>query len=175
LQSGCGVDHITDRQSFLGSAADNDNSVAGIDGRTGQQVQTVATVEFVKALEYGQPRPNCAFGIVTVRDGGAEYGHNGVTGELLQRASVLLDPSLGIGVIEAEGIPHVFGIREFRARSEADEIDEEYRDKFPLFATGRVGVKRSAAAAAESRVSLVLCRAARAQEKISHEAQASRR
>jgi hypothetical protein len=63
-----------------------------------------------------------------VRDGSTEHSHDGVSDELLERAAVVLDSLLRVGVVELESIADVLRVGPVGPRGEADQVDEQDRD-----------------------------------------------
>jgi len=106
----------------------------------------VFAIQLVHAVEDCESRAYCTLGVVTVRHGRAEDGHDGVARELLERAAVLLDQLSGPTVVQRQGIANVLGIRAVGARREADEVDEEDGNELSLLA-GCASVLEARAAA----------------------------
>ena len=112
--------------------------------------------------------PHRALGVVLVRHGSPEHGHDRVADELLDRAPEALDLPLEAGVIGGERGAYVLGIGVVGARSEADQVDEQDRDDLALLGCGSSrGCQGGAAFEAELRPLGILGSAARAQR---HEA-----
>ena len=112
------------------------------------------SVQLVDPLEDTQARPHRTLGVVAVRDGRAEDGHDCVADELLEHATVLFDSPLRLRVVELQRVADVFRIGPIRACCETDEIHEEDGDELPLLTRRARILQRRAAAAAEARPAL---------------------
>ena len=92
---------------------------------------------------------HCAAGVILVRDGRPEEGHDAVAEELVDRALVLVD--LGQHQLESarhDGV-HVLRIQPLGERREARHVDEEDRDllALPFQRASRQPYKRKSLAA----------------------------
>ena len=108
---------------------------------------------------------DCAFGVVLVRDRGAEDRHHRVADELLDGAAEALELVPEAGVVRAEQRAHLLGIHLLGARREADEIGEEHGHDLALLEPRLLGRReRRAARVAEAGAFRVLLAAARARD-----------
>ena len=139
---GCGlqarrcVDDVPDCERLPTIASDGHHRIAGVHRRTRGEIEPVRAVQLLETSEHSEAGSHRPLRVVPVRYRRAEDRHDGVAGELLQRAAVLLDPPPRLGVVDAERVANVLGIRLVGSRRKADEIDEEYGDELPLFAPG---------------------------------------
>ena len=78
-----------------------------------------------------------ALGVVLVRDGRPEDGHDRVSDELLDRAPVALDLLPQAGMVGPDARADVFRVSRFRCSGEADEIAEEHRHDLALLSERR--------------------------------------
>ena len=158
-----GVDDIAHGQGVTVSRhADGDHRLAGVHCCARGQVERMLSVQLADPLEDTQARPHGTLGIVAVRDGRAEDGHDCVANELLEHATVLFDSPLRLRVVELQLLAYVFRIGPIRACCEADEIHEQDGDELPLLTRRARVFQRRAAAAAEARPCWVRFTAARA-------------
>ncbi len=111
----------------------------------------MVAAQLADAFEDIQCRADGSLSVVAVCDRGSEHRHYGVPDELLERAAVVLNPLLRIGVIELESVAHVLRVGPVGARGEPDQIDEQDRDELPLLAQPSRRFEPGAAAAAEAR------------------------
>jgi hypothetical protein len=146
LEARGGVDDVSgdDPLAELRPGVERDDGLACVD--RGPCLE----VELLHRLEDGKPRPHAPLGVVLVRDGGAEDGHDGVADELLDRAAEPLDLGLRARVVALEAGTDVLGVGRLRGGGEADEVDEEHRDDLALLARGRLGDERLGADHAEA-------------------------
>ena len=101
--------------------------------------------------------------VVLVRDRRAEDGHDRVSDELLDRASVSLDLRAKPRVVRRERRADVLRVEPLRPAREADEVGEEDGDDLPFLARGRrVRDEGGTAHAAEAEAVGVLLTARRA-------------
>ncbi len=82
------------------------------------------SIQLIESREDAQAGPHRALGVVAVRNGRTEDRHHSVADELLDHSTVMLNLSLGLGVIEVKSVAHVFRISPIRACGEVDQIDE---------------------------------------------------
>jgi len=125
LQPGSGVDDVAGdhRLSGLRPRVDVHERLARVDGDANLELGVLDdAVADRERGAYG------AFRIVLVRDGRAEDGHHGVTDELLDGPTALLELRAQPLVIRTENRLDVLRVERLRARSEADEVREENRD-----------------------------------------------
>ena len=82
----------------------------------------------------GEPGPDGPFGVVLVRGGDAEHGHEPVAHDVRDGPAVLLDdPTHGVQARPDEGVD-LLGVQRGRERGEAGEVREQQRDQLPLAA-----------------------------------------
>ena len=81
--------------------------------------------------------PNRAKRVVLVRDGDSEDGHDGISGELLHRASVALEDGTQVLEVALKASAQRFRIGRLSERRRADEVAEEDRDDLALLAHRR--------------------------------------
>ena len=123
----------------------------------------MALVQLLDGFARGERRTHGALGIVLVRNGSAEDGHDGVADELLHRAAEALDLRADARVIRREHRAYVLRIELLGAAGEADEVGEEDGDDLALLARGGpLGLERGTARHAEARAVRVLVAAGRA-------------
>ena len=84
-----------------------------------------------------EPGPHRPLGVVLVRHGSAEGGHDRVADELLDRAAVALDLLPQAGVVGTDARAHVLGVLLLGGGGEADQVAEEDGDDLPLLQPGR--------------------------------------
>src|SRR5262249_44889786 len=109
-------------------------------------------------------RSNSPLGIVLVRDGRPEEGHDCVADELLDRAAEALEFGAQPSVVGRKQGAHVLWIESFRACREANQIAEEAADDLALLLRERrngLG-ERCRAERAEAKIAGKLLGAARA-------------
>ncbi len=124
----------------------------------------MVAVQLVDAIEHTQCRANRTLRVVAVRDRSTEHRHHGIPDELLERAAVVLDPVLRVGVVELESVAHVLRVGPVAPRSEAHQVDEQDRDELPLLTECSGRFEPSAAATAEARLRRVRLAAAWARD-----------
>ncbi len=135
LQPRRGVHDVAghDPLAALRPRAERDDRLPGRHGRSHRDLESFVA-ELLDRLEDPERRPHGALGVVLVRDGGAEHGHDGVADELLHRPAEALDVGLHALVVRAQRRADVLGVGAIGATREADEVDEEHRDDLPLLA-----------------------------------------
>ena len=121
-----------DPLSKLRASAERDHDLTGVDADSDRQVRSAVFVQFLDHLEYPQPCPHRAFGIVLVRRGRAEHGHDRVSDELLNRPAKGLDMLPKQFVVGADHRADVFRVHAIPQRGGADEVAEQHRDDLPL-------------------------------------------
>jgi hypothetical protein len=95
---------------------------------------------------------NGPLGVVLVRDRCAEDGHDGVAGELLDRAVPLLELLSDERVIRREHGAHVLDVHPLGATRETDQVGEQRRDDLALLAWRGEGDEPRSTAGAKARV-----------------------
>ena len=133
LKPGCGVHDVAGCERVPLAGVERDHGLAGVDGSTSGQAETLLLVQLFDAAQHAQAGANRAFGVVSVCCGCTEHRHHGVADELLEHSAVLLDPALRLGVVELEQLANVLRVGFVRTRREVDEVDEQDRDELPLF------------------------------------------
>ena len=107
----------------------------------------VGLVQLGDRLQDGERSPHRPLGVVLVRHGRSEDGHDRVADELLHRASVGLDLLSQAGVVGAQACSHVLGVSLLGGSGEPDQVAEEDGDDLSLLeggASGRLGERRGA-------------------------------
>ena len=166
LDASGGVDDVAghDSLALLGAGVQRDERLARVDADPHlERERRIGGVELVERLENRQPGPNGALGVVLVRNGSAEDGHDRVSDELLDDAAIRLDAVAKKVVVGPQPGADVLGIRALRSRREPDEVAEEHGDDLPLLphrdgCAGELGTARIA----ESRAVAILRPARRA-------------
>ena len=91
-----------------------------------------------------EPRPHGPLGVVLVRHGSAEGGHDRVTDELLDRAAVALDLLPQAGVVGTDAGAHVLRVLLLGGGGEADQVAEEDGDDLPLLERACAAARQAA-------------------------------
>ncbi len=161
LEPRSGVDDVARDHAlaFLRPRAERDECLARVDADT--ELELCLLVEDPVADR--ERRADSAFGVVLVRDRGAEDRHHRVADELLDGAAEALELVPEPRVVRAKQRAHLLGIHLLGARGEADEIGEEDRHDLALLEPCLLGrLERRPARVAEACSLRVLLAAARA-------------
>ena len=139
------VDRIARDEAAVTRVADVD--VAGVDPDAQVEPETVLALDGLAQSGHGCAGvgggTDGAQGIVLVRDGYAEDGHDRVADELLDRAAVALDRPAGGGEVAVEHAPQRLGVERLRELGRLDEVGEEDRDRLaPFLEHDRSGERR---------------------------------
>ena len=97
-----------------------------------------AAIERTHPVAHQEGRAQAALGIVLVRAGGAEDGHDGVAHELFDEAFVALDRRRHLAEEVGLDRAHILGIESFAERGESGQVREEHGDRAAV-AVGRDG------------------------------------
>jgi hypothetical protein len=121
-------------------------------------------VQLGNRLQDAKAGADGALGVVLVRHGRAEHGHDRVPDELLHCAAVALDVLAQAGVIGADAGANVLGVGGLGSGGKADQVAEEDGHDLALLVERRSGLlaQRGGAERAEGEVARKLLAARRA-------------
>jgi hypothetical protein len=118
-------------------------------------------------FEDGQATSHRPLGVVLVRHGCPEHGHDGIADELLHSAAVAFDLTTQSGMVGPEHGSHILRVGAVGAGRESHEVAEQNRDDLALFPCGRSLAHRCRAVPAEAEPLRILLAAVRASRHVS--------
>jgi hypothetical protein len=135
------VEDVARRKSFLGGSfvVDADHRLAGLDPDSHLELE----VRRLEVPDDVQRRPDGPGRVVLVHTRGAEHADDGITDELLDDASVRLDPTSREAVIGDEQPVDVLGVEPLSQLCRPDDVAEQGRDDLALDRAGRRILHRS--------------------------------
>jgi hypothetical protein len=154
-----------DALPLLRAGTHRDDRLAGIDANAHLQAEVgVGLVELRDRVGDAESHPHRALGVVLVRYGSAEHGHDRVSHELLDRAVVALDLLPQAGVVGTDAGAHVLRVLTLGRGGEAYEVAEEDGHDLSLLLRGgnRLLGQRGGAEGAEGKLARELLAAGRA-------------
>jgi hypothetical protein len=135
-QPGGHVDRVAEDREPARLARGGDHDLARVDAGVDVGVADASTALAQRpgVVADREGRPDGPLGVVLVRGGDAEHGHEPVTHDMRDRPAVLLDnPPHVVQAGPDEGVD-LLGVQRGRERGEAGEVREQQRDQLALAA-----------------------------------------